>query len=299
MEAARYRPAFRHLALLIQVPGVDIEERVAAEKGAPLDEEERRILDERVRLARAWLDTFAPDRYRVEVQAELPAGCARRLTEAQRVFLRSLAAGAEREQPNSGDAWQDLIFRTAQEHGVPSGDAFAALYAAFLGRANGPRAGWLLASLERAFVVERLAAARQRRQTAAAAGMSVGLQRLREDAATIRQGAIDKGEDPQAWSTRRSRSTNNGASCSARRTGCAPSATRPASRSVPPSAAARTPTRVPEVAGAAGAVDRDRHADRPSWRGQLARAQAELDDLLLRIPNPPDPASPSAARRPA
>jgi lysyl-tRNA synthetase class I len=30
------------------------------------------------------------------------------------------------------------------------------LYAAFLGRSNGPRAGWLLASLEPAFVIARL-----------------------------------------------------------------------------------------------------------------------------------------------
>ena len=40
-EAARYRPPFRHLALLVQVPGVELEERFAAEKGAPLDEPER------------------------------------------------------------------------------------------------------------------------------------------------------------------------------------------------------------------------------------------------------------------
>ncbi len=36
-EAARFRPAFRHLALLVQVPGVDLDARMEAEKGAPLD----------------------------------------------------------------------------------------------------------------------------------------------------------------------------------------------------------------------------------------------------------------------
>jgi lysyl-tRNA synthetase, class I len=170
VEASRYRPAFRHLALLIQVPGVNIEERIAAEKGEPLDAEEQRILEERVRLARVWLDTFAPDRYKVEVQAKLQPEAVAGLTEAQRVFMRSLAVGAEREQPNSGDAWQDLIFRTAQEHGVPSGDAFGALYGAFLGRANGPRAGWLLASLERPFIVKRLGQAAVAADAADAAG---------------------------------------------------------------------------------------------------------------------------------
>src|SRR4029079_5802955 len=52
VEAARFRPAFRHLALLVQVPGVDVAERMAAEKGGPLDDVERAILDERMRVAR-------------------------------------------------------------------------------------------------------------------------------------------------------------------------------------------------------------------------------------------------------
>jgi lysyl-tRNA synthetase class 1 len=155
VEAARFRPAFRHLALLVQVPGVDVEERMAAEKGAPLDEAERAILDERVRVARAWLEAFAPDRYRVEVQSTLPQGTAD-LTEAQRIMLRALAAAAEGAAPASGTAWQDLIFGTSQTYGVSSGDAFAAIYLAFLGRTNGPRAGWLLASLDQAFVLQRL-----------------------------------------------------------------------------------------------------------------------------------------------
>jgi lysyl-tRNA synthetase class 1 len=95
----------------------------------------------------------------VEVQPALPADEVAALTEAQRLFLGTLGTSAVAESPDSGDAWQDLIFRTAQTLGVSSGDAFAAVYAAFLGRSNGPRAGWLLASLDRAFVLDRLAAA--------------------------------------------------------------------------------------------------------------------------------------------
>ncbi|MBA2254443.1 MAG: lysine--tRNA ligase [Chloroflexi bacterium] len=159
VEAGRFRPSFRHLALLLQVPGVDLGARMAAEKGQPLDDEERRILDQRTAIARLWLDTFAPDRYRIEVhEADVPAGVST-LTPEQRGFLGRLAAALEGGQPMSGDGWQDLIFRVAQERSVPSGAAFTALYQAFLGRANGPRAGWLLASLSAAFVSERLRAA--------------------------------------------------------------------------------------------------------------------------------------------
>ena len=66
--------------------------------------------------------------------------------------------------PTGGEAWQDAIFTAATATALPAGRAFAALYLAFLGRSNGPRAGWLLASLDPAFVVGRL------REAAAAVG---------------------------------------------------------------------------------------------------------------------------------
>jgi lysyl-tRNA synthetase class I len=59
--------------------------------------------------------------------------------------------------PTTGEAWTDVIFRTAVDAQMSSNRAaFSVLYSAFLGRLNGPRAGWLLASLDPAFVVQRL-----------------------------------------------------------------------------------------------------------------------------------------------
>ncbi len=155
-EAAAYRPPFAHLALLLQIPGVDVAERVAAEKGAPLTERERAILDERMAAARAWLERLAPEAARLEVRFETLPEAARDLPADERRFLADLAASAEADPPSSGEAWQARIFEVAGAVGLPSGRAFAALYLAFLGRRNGPRAGWLLASLNRPFVLARL-----------------------------------------------------------------------------------------------------------------------------------------------
>ena len=154
-EAAAYRPAFSHLALLEQIPGVDVVERVTAEKGSALSEREAAIVDERRAAARAWLATYAPDAARIAVRETLPDEAAE-LTEAQRGYLRALAGAPA---PDSGEAWQALIFGTAKELGLAAGDAFKAVYLAFLGRPNGPRAGWLVASLDADFVQRRLAEA--------------------------------------------------------------------------------------------------------------------------------------------
>jgi lysyl-tRNA synthetase, class I len=163
-EATAFRPAFSHLALLLQIPNVDVGARVAAEKGSALDEREAAILDERVRAARAWLEAYAPERAIVAVRETLPAEAVGALDDGQRRYLGGLADAAllAGVPPTSGEAWQDLIFSVAGEAGLPNGRAFAALYAAFLGRMNGPRAGWLLASLDRGFVTDRLRAAAAR-----------------------------------------------------------------------------------------------------------------------------------------
>ena len=172
-EARRFRPAFRHLTMLVQVPGVDLEARIAAEKGAPLDDTEKAILAERVTVARTWLDGWAPDRYQVSVREDLPDEV-KELSEVQGLFLADLGLGASSEHPVGGDAWQDLIYRCSQARGVSSRDAFSAVYAALLGRTNGPRAGWLLASLDESFVVERVGAAAQAAASATPASPAAG-----------------------------------------------------------------------------------------------------------------------------
>ncbi|HJP87626.1 MAG TPA: lysine--tRNA ligase [Candidatus Limnocylindrales bacterium] len=156
-EAAAFRPSFSHLAFLLQVPGADIPALMAAEKGSALTEHETAILEERLAAARVWLDDYAPERAQMRVQDTLPPE-AGELDPQQRAFLATLAeeAGPATGGARSGDDWQAAIFSTAAAGGLAAGQAFKALYLAFLGRPNGPRAGWLLASLDRAFVAARL-----------------------------------------------------------------------------------------------------------------------------------------------
>jgi lysyl-tRNA synthetase class 1 len=170
-EAALFRPAFSHLALLVQIPGVDVAARVEAEKGSPLTDREKLVLTERVAAARAWLETYAPERSRLSVRHDALPAEADALDGAQRAFLAALADGVAALAPSGGDAWQTAIFAAAAATDLPAGRAFAALYLTFLGRNNGPRAGWLLASLDPAFVIARL---REAARAGAATGSATG-----------------------------------------------------------------------------------------------------------------------------
>jgi lysyl-tRNA synthetase class 1 len=154
--AAAFRPAFGHLALLAQIPGVDVRARVEAEKGSPLTDAEAAELEIRLGSVARWLEAYAPERARLEVKRDaLPSEVAL-LRPEQLGFIRELAQVAHGEALASGEQWQNAIFTTAERHGIDAKAAFNALYFTFLGRPNGPRAGWLLAALERDFVIRRL-----------------------------------------------------------------------------------------------------------------------------------------------
>ena len=171
-EAEAFRPAFAHLALLLQIPGVDVAARVEAEKGSPLTAHERGILDRRVAAARAWLDGYAPEGARLSVQHDALPDAAGSLAPDQRRFLAGLSTAARAATPAGGDAWQTLIFASAGGQELPARRAFEAIYLAFLGRSNGPRAGWLLASLDAEFVLRRLDEAAEAAVAGAAEGGS-------------------------------------------------------------------------------------------------------------------------------
>jgi len=119
--------------------------------------------------------------------------------------------------------------------------------------------------------------------------MSVGLQRLREDADTIRRGALDKGEDPTIvdraleLDTRRRTLLGEGDALKAER--------KATSRQVGEAIKAGAKADGPEVAALkAASVEAGRKIE--AIGAELATVEAEVEQLLLRIPNPADPGVP-------
>jgi seryl-tRNA synthetase len=116
--------------------------------------------------------------------------------------------------------------------------------------------------------------------------MSVGLPRLREDADTIRRGAVDKGEDPaivdQALEldTRRRTLLGEGDALKAERNATSKQVGEAIKGGAKPDG--------PEVAALkAASVEAGRKIE--AIDTELAAVEAEVEQLLLRIPNPADP----------
>jgi lysyl-tRNA synthetase, class I len=149
---------FIHLAVLAQIPGTDLRRRVVEYKGSSLSTDEAAELDRRLHFVRTWLAGVAPPNARFVVQPELPAAV-QTLTPSQRELLAALAQRLAKGEPVGARALHDCIHEEAEARGLDKNEVFRAVYLAVLGRDTGPRAGVLLAGLDREFVRGRFEAA--------------------------------------------------------------------------------------------------------------------------------------------
>jgi len=152
-----FRVRFSIVADWLQIPSVEPSREAERRKRAPLTGAERKDLERRIELAREWLERWAPVEARYSVLGEIPDDIA--LTDGQRRYLGEVKqlVGSTTDP----EEMQQALYETAKRVGLTSNgkvsqDAFGAIYLAFIGRPNGPRAGWLLTTLEPEFVRKRL-----------------------------------------------------------------------------------------------------------------------------------------------
>jgi lysyl-tRNA synthetase, class I len=148
---------YRHLVSLVQITEdfdgvVDILKR--AENINELAPEDREVLRERVDCVRHWLANFAPDEVKFSVSKELPNVT---LTDQEKALLRSMHQVLI-DVDWQGDNIHNAVYECAKSSGMPTKAAFQVLYTIFIEKKQGPRLGYFLSTLDKAFVLERMAA---------------------------------------------------------------------------------------------------------------------------------------------
>jgi lysyl-tRNA synthetase class 1 len=102
--------------------------------------------------ARVWIEKFAPEKDKFTVQKTLPSGV-QNLTNKQKAFLKKVAE--ELGKTSSGEEFQTRIYNLGKEMGLSGKEAFAAIYISLIGKDHGPKAAWLILSLDKEFVRNR------------------------------------------------------------------------------------------------------------------------------------------------
>lgn len=115
-------------------------------------------LEEWSKYAKIWVERFAPEEDKFTVQKQLPKEV-RNLSKQQKEFLDKLAKEVNKKW--EGEDFQTRIYDLGKEMGLNGKQVFAAIYLSLIGKDHGPKAAWLILSLDKKFVEERLIEASQ------------------------------------------------------------------------------------------------------------------------------------------
>ena len=107
---------------------------------------------ERLKQVKNWLELYAPNFVKFQVQKEIPSV---ELNPFQEGFLVELADALE-DQDYTSEELHDEMYRIFKGQGLKPQKAFQAIYRIVLGQKQGPRAASFLLSLDKNFLIKRL-----------------------------------------------------------------------------------------------------------------------------------------------
>jgi len=130
---------FSDIVNLLQMPGKE-------------KELEKEDVKPRVPYAKIWLDKFAPEEQKFTVKEKLPEQ-ALHLSALQKTFLGKIVD--ELSKDLKPEVFEIRLYELAKEIELSSKDAFSAIYKSLIGKDHGPKAAWLILSLDKKFLIDR------------------------------------------------------------------------------------------------------------------------------------------------
>ncbi|OGH06313.1 MAG: lysine--tRNA ligase, partial [Candidatus Levybacteria bacterium RBG_13_35_9] len=109
-------------------------------------------LEEWAKYARVWVERFAPEDQKFSVQKETPKEI-QNLSKAQRDILHQISK--ELDKKWEAEDFQTKIYDLGKNLGLNGKDTFVAIYISLIGKDHGPKAAWLILSLDKEFVKKR------------------------------------------------------------------------------------------------------------------------------------------------
>ena len=130
---------FQVLAQWVQMPNME-------------EEIKKEGLEEWAKYARNWVENYASESEKFTVQIAIPPAV-KELSNEQKELLKKLVQ--ELDKKWNGEELQTRIYEVGKELEIGGQAAFAAIYISLLGKNHGPKAAWLILSLDKDFVKKR------------------------------------------------------------------------------------------------------------------------------------------------
>lgn len=122
---------------------------------------EEQDLEEWAKYAKIWIEKYAPESEKFNISETLPDG-ARSLNDKQKKLLTKI--GEELNDKIDPEEFQTRIYDLGKEVGLNGKETFAAIYNTLIGKDHGPKAAWLILSLDKEFVKRRFEEASLKKQ---------------------------------------------------------------------------------------------------------------------------------------
>lgn len=147
---------YRHLVNVVQLTNdfgnmLEILKRTEDLGGSTVDD--LKLLEQRADCVRYWLNGFAPDMVKFSISEELPST---HLAPDELEFL-SIVYNGLLNCPWSGEQIHNVTFEASKTNDLGAKKGFQTLYRIFIERRSGPRMGHFLATLDKDFVLKRIA----------------------------------------------------------------------------------------------------------------------------------------------
>jgi len=163
-ESMPFQPSYRFLTVAYQIAKDDakqiyeilkknsqLPDNMTGKKFEEVDERDLGRLNMRLTHVKNWLDKYAPDFVKFEVQKEIPKVT---LSENQREFLKKVADLMETREFTPQEL-HDEMYVLLRHLNMKPPKAFQAIYKVITGKKQGPRAASFVLSLDNDFVVKR------------------------------------------------------------------------------------------------------------------------------------------------
>ncbi len=129
-------PRFRTIVNLLKAKNNNLVSFFEDQKKDKLNNEEKEMLEERIKYGKIYLEAYTEERIVVQQKAFHPS-------EKQKKFLNTLGVNLEKQ---AGDP-QQIVFQTIKQADIQPKEAFAAFYNSLTGKFFGPKAGDLIKQL--------------------------------------------------------------------------------------------------------------------------------------------------------
>jgi lysyl-tRNA synthetase class 1 len=116
------------------------------------DEIKKEGLEEWAKYATVWIEKYAADSEKFLIQKEVPERV-KDLSEKQKELLQKISLEIEKDW--NAEEFQTRIYDMGKELGLSGKETFAAIYVSLIGKDHGPKAAWLILSLEKSFIKKR------------------------------------------------------------------------------------------------------------------------------------------------